>query len=321
MEFKHLLRNWACHLQRAGIAAVVWALDLSAHRFVQTMRWRQISSVYTSDMVLPAALRSQVKVPGSDSYLQAVLRKPMACARVLAMGFSVLFVDVDVVVRRDPRRDLIFSHADVAVATNYPQPLLNSGVLYLADHGAQARSGLAPKGFGVPWLVSAWLQRTRRRHACSGWACGDQEQLTALLKSAYVGLDNEPLLMTQAEWLARAPWRNAIRSLWAKLYRHVWGQIWVAGSLDPWLSHVALSCRHAADCPSSSFRPLNLAILQPLAFATGYPGLARTGQFEPLEMAFHANFNWGNETKRAKLQNRGLWCSSAHTRCSRCGGG
>ena len=123
-EFRWLMRNWACHLRKLKVPAVVWSLDLATHYFVTARAWRGISSVFTSDLVLPPAHRSRRKLPGSDSYLQAVARKPMACARVLAMHLSVLFVDVDVAVLRDPRNELHLGRANLAELCGCQKSLL-----------------------------------------------------------------------------------------------------------------------------------------------------------------------------------------------------
>ena len=188
-EFEELVDNWACHLQRLSIPPLVWALDAATHRKLQSKARQRfgVRSVYSADLSLPERARpNEWKRPSSDEYTLAVALKPLVVLRVLRLGFDALFLDVDIALSADPRPWLFRSpDASLQVSLNYDDrpnqqkvtgvPDLNTGVLY-ARHSAR----------GVVALVEQWAKRTAERFDCPRrpplWACGDQEQLTRLLK-------------------------------------------------------------------------------------------------------------------------------------------
>jgi len=105
--------------------------------------------------------------------------------RVLQLGFHAFFVDVDVVLLKDPLPWLRHANAaDVQASLNYddrpdaprlghPLPDLNTGVMHVKSNERTRQA------------VGEWAARTWARDRCPRrpplWACGDQEQLTRLL--------------------------------------------------------------------------------------------------------------------------------------------
>lgn len=182
-EFEELVRNWACHLRRVGLAPLVWALDEATH--AKLSRWRGLRAVYSPDLRLPADARAnEYKKPSSEAYTAAVALKPLVIERVVRLGFDVLFLDVDIAVGSDPLQWLRRSDSELQVSLNYDDrpaqqavtgvPDVNTGVLHVR------------RGAATMALLEAWAKRTRERHNCPRkpplWSCGDQEQLTRLLK-------------------------------------------------------------------------------------------------------------------------------------------
>ena len=189
-EFSELLDNWACSVHHAGLVPLVWALDEEMHRQQQQRRRRfGLNVVYSPSIQLPQrALPNQYKRPAGEEYTIAVSLKPLVMQRVLSLGFDLLFLDVDVALLRDPLPWLMRRRAvaDLQVSLNYDDhpdairlsqhgtPDLNTGVVF-ARSNPRTRS-----------LASRWSERTAARYRCPTrpplWACGDQEQLTRLLK-------------------------------------------------------------------------------------------------------------------------------------------
>ena len=189
-EFSELLDNWACSVHRAGLVPTVWALDEQMYRQQQQRQRRfRLSVVYSPSIQLPQrAHPNQYKRPAGEEYTIAVSLKPLVMLTVLSLGFDFLFVDVDVALLRDPlpwlarRRGI----ADLQVSLNYDDhpdavrlsqhgtPDLNTGVVF-ARSNPRTRS-----------VASRWSERAAARYRCPArpplWACGDQEQLTRLLK-------------------------------------------------------------------------------------------------------------------------------------------
>jgi hypothetical protein len=183
-EFEELLRNWVCHLQRLQIPPLVWSLDAATH--AKLGKWRGVRSVFTESLQLPEdAKPSAYKKPSSHEYTLAVSLKPLVVLGVVRHGFDVLFLDVDVALLADPRPWLHRSHSALQLSLNYDDrpvrqqvtgvPDLNTGVAFV-------RAGRAGRE-----LVDKWARRTVERESCPHrpplWACGDQEQLTKLLKA------------------------------------------------------------------------------------------------------------------------------------------
>lgn len=185
-EFEELVQNWACHMTRLHIPPLVWALDAATHQKLKA--WTELYTVYSEAVSLPQTARPNAyKKPSSDEYTTAVSLKPLVILKVLRHGFDALFLDVDVALARDPLPMLRRSTAALQASLNYDDrpeasrncgcqgPDLNTGVLF-------ARSSSAP----MLALVERWASHTRERHACPRrpplWSCGDQEQLTRLIK-------------------------------------------------------------------------------------------------------------------------------------------
>ena len=183
-EFEELLDNWICHVSRVGIQPLVWALDEATHHKLQARRG--VRSIYSSNLRLPERARpNEYKRPSSDEYTLAVSLKPLVVRRVLTLGFDALFLDVDVAVNSDPRPWLYRSaSASLQISLNYDDrpaqqkitglPDLNTGVVF------------ARRNPGTMALLDQWARRTVERHECPRrpplWTCGDQEQLTRLLR-------------------------------------------------------------------------------------------------------------------------------------------
>ena len=185
-EFEELVRNYACHLRALHITPVVWALDEATHR--KLSGWPGLRSVFDESVSLPSqAHPNAYKKPSSDEYTTAVSLKPLVILKVLQFGLDALFLDVDIALAIDPLPIFAMSRAPVQASLNYDDrpdasqschcagPDLNTGVLYVRSSSAAARK-----------LVDRWATHTRERHACPRrpplWSCGDQEQLTRLLK-------------------------------------------------------------------------------------------------------------------------------------------
>lgn len=183
-EFEELLDNWICHVARVGISPLVWALDAATH---SKLRGRPgVTSIYSPELQLPDRARpGAYKKPSSDEYTLAVALKPLVMLRVLKLGFDALFLDVDIALLGDPRPWLRRAPDDaLQLSLNYDDrpaqqrvtgsPDLNTGVVY-----ARRRPGMIE-------LFEQWASRTATRQDCPKrpplWACGDQEQLTRLLR-------------------------------------------------------------------------------------------------------------------------------------------
>lgn len=281
-EFEELLHNWACHVSRVGIQPLVWALDEATHHKLQARRW--IRSIFSSEVRLPESARPNAyKKPSSDEYTMAVALKPIVMLKVLRHGFNVLFLDVDIALSGDPRPWLCRSPAaDLQISLNYddrPQqqrvtgvPDLNTGVLH------------ARRSSGTIALVEQWAARTSARHGCSRrpplWSCGDQEQLTKLLRG-------------QCRWQPLS--------------------FEAAARLDAVNDVQSLEC-------GGTIGALRVEVLPPRRFASGQTGgLWRRRSVAPAEvLTFHANFGgFAGGSKKAALRNlrfestRGgsAWCA------------
>ena len=186
-EFEELLDNWLCHARRLSIIPLVWALDETTHNKLRARTGADsVHSVYAPTVSLPAKARPNAyKKAGSEEYTLAVALKPLAVWKIVRLGFDALFLDVDVaLISASPLHWLRRSTADLQLSLNYDDrpaqqkvtviPDLNTGVLY-------ARSSK-----GAAALLEEWAKRTAERHMCPRrpplWACGDQEQITRLLK-------------------------------------------------------------------------------------------------------------------------------------------
>jgi len=181
-EFEELIENWICSVRRVGIAPVIWALDGSTHTKL-VGRGDGVGSILSDDVRLSTEdAPNAYKRPSGKQYTSAVALKPRVIWRVLALGFDALFLDVDVALNKDPRPWLLrhvassASHVQISLNVGNPEGMgkkaidVNSGVLHVrAEPAALA-------------LVEQWLNRTASRFRCSSWSCGDQEQLTRLLK-------------------------------------------------------------------------------------------------------------------------------------------
>ena len=216
--FEVLLRNWVCSLRRVKLQPLLWALDSHSRDYAVA---QDIPTVYQPELSMSGAQdtpwrklkgaksdhASKDKLPGGAAYMVLVSMKPVTLQRILALGVSALLLDVDIslaanplpylqrhasvdvqVGHRLPRARLPTAtccyslarislacflvarlpHVRAQAALNTPQPMVNTGVLMARHPGALA-------------LVDAWANRTAAKHSCTSWACGDQEQLTALL--------------------------------------------------------------------------------------------------------------------------------------------
>ena len=184
-EFVELLDNWLCHLQRLHIPPLVWSLDERTHRRLQLREG--VHSVYAPTIKVPQRARpSEYKRPSSEEYTLTVALKPQVVLRVLRCGFDAIFLDVDVALIRDPLPWLLRSPtSNLQVSLNYDDrpaqqrvtglPDLNTGVIF------------ARKDDQTKALIREWSRLTSERYDCPRrpplWACGDQEQLTRLLKT------------------------------------------------------------------------------------------------------------------------------------------
>jgi len=181
-EFEELIENWICSVRRVGIAPLLWAFDQSTHTKLLG-RGDGVRSILSADVQLfTQDLLNSYKRPPSRQYTSAVALKPRVIWRVLTLGFNVLFLDVDVALHQDPRPWLLkhgkttAPHLQISLNLGNPEALgkqaidVNSGVVYLrTDPGSLA-------------MVELWSNRTARRFKCASWGCGDQEQLTRILK-------------------------------------------------------------------------------------------------------------------------------------------
>lgn len=183
-EFEQLLDNWICHVARAGIPPLVWSLDQATHNKLHPRK--DVHTIFSRSISLSERAKpSAYKKPSSDEYTLAVALKPLVMARVLRLGFDLLFLDVDVAVLGDPRPWLQRSPlASLQLSLNYDDrpaqqrvtgvPDLNTGVVHVR------------RSPGTLALIDTWARRTADRAECPRrpplWACGDQEQLTRLLR-------------------------------------------------------------------------------------------------------------------------------------------
>lgn len=186
-EFEELIENWICSVKRVGIAPVIWALDQATHTKLRGRgdagRGDSVGSVLSEDVRLTTEdAPNTYKRPSGRQYTSAVALKPRVVSRVLALGFDTLFLDVDVALNQDPRPWLLrhvtqsASHLQISLNLGNPEGMgkkpidVNSGVLYVRAEPAALT------------MVNLWSNRTASRFHCSSWSCGDQEQLTRILK-------------------------------------------------------------------------------------------------------------------------------------------
>ena len=187
--FEQLLGNWACGMRRAGMAPLLWALDQHA---AVVARQLGVEAIFSEDLALPLSFSSRSKQPGSDAYLRVVAMKPRVVLAVLRFGFSPLLLDVDLGIAAD-LRPFIVAHsrlmpqadgeagADLIVAQNWPQPMLNSGVIFLSA-GSRALALAALWAEQTDACGQRYRIGTATATSVRHWDCGDQEVLTELMQ-------------------------------------------------------------------------------------------------------------------------------------------
>lgn len=294
-EFAELLSSWACNVRHAGWAPVVWSLDERMHRELRAQapggrRERDaLRSVYLPSLQVPSHA-NEYKRPAGEEYTAAVSLKPRVMQRVLDLGFDLLFLDVDVALLGDPSPWLMrHQGADMQLSLNYDDhpeavrfsqngsPDLNTGVVY-------ARSNPRTRQ-----LVSLWARRTAERHRCSRrfplWNCGDQEQLTRLVKECGY---RSPSFDEAAQLLDNRP-QTVRGQCVAKLA--------AAGNVAD------------ADVDAAAEAPLQIETLPPRVFASGRSAKLWRAESRPFGLVprtvltFHPNFlGSAGGVKKAKLQ-------------------
>eukprot|EP00614_Pseudopedinella_elastica_P007100 CAMPEP_0172607434 /NCGR_PEP_ID=MMETSP1068-20121228/27622_1 /TAXON_ID=35684 /ORGANISM="Pseudopedinella elastica, Strain CCMP716" /LENGTH=309 /DNA_ID=CAMNT_0013410445 /DNA_START=215 /DNA_END=1144 /DNA_ORIENTATION=+ len=179
-EFQELIANYACNLKQFGMCPLIWSLDEATHQKLLggNIGNVPIGSIYSDKLMLQqdSSMQSsfkanQFKESGSDAYMAAVAFKPLVMREVLRLGFDLLWLDIDVALASDPRPWLAkHPQATVAISMNYPNPMVNSGVVY-------ARTG----GSGTLPLFTAWAEKAIR-HECKAINCGDQEMFQQFME-------------------------------------------------------------------------------------------------------------------------------------------
>ena len=168
------------NLKQFGMCPLIWSLDEATHQKLLGGKIGNvpIGSIYSDKLMLQqdSSMQSsfkanQFKESGSDGYMAAVAFKPLVMREVLRLGFDLLWLDIDVALASDPRPWLAkHPQATVAISMNYPNPMVNSGVVY-------ARTG----GSGTLPLFNAWAEKAIR-HECKAINCGDQEMFQQIME-------------------------------------------------------------------------------------------------------------------------------------------
>jgi len=109
-ETSRLFGHFLCSMHRIGVVPLVWSLSLRTHMNVAS---RGVASIYVSSLTLQAnkgqnitnlvSSQEQYKEPGSDEYINVVQLKPHAISKVLQQGYDVLYFDIDLGFKADPR--------------------------------------------------------------------------------------------------------------------------------------------------------------------------------------------------------------------------
>jgi len=128
--FARQIENWACTMKRFAIRPyVIFALDNSTHVWLlaqgePSVRVRSVSS-----------FGGEIGKFGAASYRQANFAKIHAVLLLTGLGHDALVLDVDVLLRADPRPALVAlavsDSRDALFQLNYPTGELNGGVYLL----------------------------------------------------------------------------------------------------------------------------------------------------------------------------------------------
>lgn len=131
--FRHLALNFVCNLKRIGVSNyVVLAMDRTVFDYLAA---RGTNTFFYEMPATRRRLLEEADSFGTAAFIETSRRKSMLVLKVLRLGYSVVFSDVDVVWVRDPipellRHDFDFvmqsdrAHKDQDAALNYN---LNSG--------------------------------------------------------------------------------------------------------------------------------------------------------------------------------------------------
>jgi len=149
--FTRMLENWLCHFRRLGVREYVFfALDANSYS-------RMVAAGEpTVNLTAPTGARAGGAY-GSEAYYSATRSKVFAAAAVVACGYDIVLLDIDVALMRDPRpylaRRAADLNADMQFQLNYPSRDFNTGVYH-------ARATAATKALLERWLAACEAGRT-----------------------------------------------------------------------------------------------------------------------------------------------------------------
>ena len=132
-DMSRLFDHFACNMRRIGVVPLVWSLSLRTHRAVAQ---KHVASIYAESLALQFSNEGDgSNSPGSKKYMNVVQLKPHVLLRVLELGYDVLYFDIDLGFKADPRPWLFQEHAgkaDMQIALNTCfDNLLNTGIVYI----------------------------------------------------------------------------------------------------------------------------------------------------------------------------------------------
>lgn len=140
-RFVPLLENWARSCVSSGVEfrsnTLVFPTDLEAHERAERLG---LVSYFDADSTFLASLNDSARY-GDQNWTRYMFHQNWVIKKALALGVDVLFQDVDVVWRRDPRpylRAHARTGADIQAMFDGPNPRFqplhaNSGFLYLRN--------------------------------------------------------------------------------------------------------------------------------------------------------------------------------------------
>lgn len=136
--YRHIMMNWVCHMRRLSMSNfIIAALDEDTYRFALS---HGIATYFEDsfDKHVETHLLGEQGEYGSVQFKRLTKMKTRVVARILRMGYDVVWSDTDIMFFRNPLPELLASTGDLVVQSNAPDSeatnalgRLNSG-FYLA---------------------------------------------------------------------------------------------------------------------------------------------------------------------------------------------
>lgn len=159
-DYTSMIKNYACGVRRVGLPLLIWSVSEKTHSKMVEFGFPD---------VYPKDTNMKFVKPFGKEYMKTVHMKPATMQAVLNCGFDVLYLDSDLGIASNPLSYFQAHKGDVQISTNYPQHHMNTGVMYIRN---------SPQTHA---LMTEWTTQIKKG-ACKGFACGDQEVLSNLMR-------------------------------------------------------------------------------------------------------------------------------------------